>query len=229
MGAPFWASSTKGYEGPVYAPNSHDTVRLKGMYLPGVCKVKALPTQDFSREKAPGRDGGTIIMQGYLPGPIDIEMMIWTKEQWDIWQGIIKEIWRKPGKISAGFSDRGTEFDTAGSKKAAERSQIAAGAALAEDRAIAISAPQLQPYDISRVVVTGISLPEPGPVPQSRIINIKCMEFVPPPPKAVTTRMKGSTTKPSDPVDLFRFKSPGSTSTAGGPTTPIPATRGPAG
>jgi hypothetical protein len=218
--SPFWGRGTKGWEGfglteGVYPPNPADLCRLKGLYLPGKASVKALPTQDFTREKAPGRDGGTIIMQGYLPGPIDIELLMWKPEQYVIWQSVLKEIWRRPGKISAGFSDRGTEFDTAGQKKAAERALIAQGAKLAEERAIEIAHPMLQPYDINRVVITGISLPEPGPVPGSKVVNIKCMEFVPTPPKLVTTRTKGTAKKVPPPTDLYQFPNNGTGATPG--------------
>jgi hypothetical protein len=192
MGTAFWGRGTKGYEGPDYAPNPHDTIVLGGKQLPGVCKVKALPTQEYGREKTPGRDGAAIILQGYLPGPIDIECLMWTPSQWVIFQDILASVWVRPGKLSSGFRERGvvnfTKFDKAGR----QAKTIREGADLAEQRAIDIGHPALQALNITRVVVTGLSVPEVGPFPQSRVVNIKCLEFVPAPKNPQTKVVKGA-------------------------------------
>jgi hypothetical protein len=191
VGAAFWGRGTQGYEGPLYAPNPHDLVILGGLKLPGKCEVKALPSEEVGREKAPGRDGASIILQGYLPGPIDIAVLLWTPRQWEVFQEVMELVWVKPGKISSGFSNRGVNFYSSIQQKGAEAGQIARGAALAEQRAISIGHPALQEANISKVVVVGRSLPEPGPQPQSRIVNIKCLEFVESPKTAKTKVVKG--------------------------------------
>jgi hypothetical protein len=191
VGAAFWGRGDQGYEGPLYAPNPHDLVILGGKKLPGKCEVKALPTQEYGREKAPGRDGAAIILQGYLPGPIDIAVLMWTPEQWEVFQDVMDLVWNRPGKISSGFSKRGQQFFSSIDKTASEAGQISRGAALAEQRAITIGHPALQEANITKVVVTGRSLPEPGPFPQSRIVNIKCLEFVESPKVSKTAVVKG--------------------------------------
>jgi len=87
-------------EGAVFAPNPWDQVSLAGHLLPGVCSAKGLPTLAVDKKKAGGVDGATITVQGYLPGPIEIESLIWTPGQWAEWQTIIAAIWRKPAKKS---------------------------------------------------------------------------------------------------------------------------------
>jgi len=231
MAATFWGRGTQGYEGPLYAPNPHDLVVLGGRKLPGKCSVEALPTLEYGREKAPGRDGAAIILQGYLPGPIDIEVLMWTEEQWVVFQEVMDLVWTRPGKISSGFSERGVQFFSSIDKTGAERSQIAKGAALAEQRAVTIGHPALQEAKISLVVITGRSLPKPGPAPQSRIVNIKCLEFVPSPKTGKPKLVKGDEPlqKPTHALPAATVnqagKSPGQSTTSGTTQGSLPAGR----
>jgi hypothetical protein len=167
---PFWGRSARsghGYDGPLYAPNPHDVVQLGNEKLPGICSVEALPEHIYDRQKADGRDGATLILRGYLPGPIDITWTIWTEEQWQKAQEIIAKIWRKPGKLA----------QASAGKKAASSDEVA----MTEERAIDIRHPGLQLLGVQRVVILGISPLRQGPQPQARVINIKCLEYVPSP------------------------------------------------
>src|ERR1044072_7775866 len=132
MPAPFWGRLPElGYDGPVYASSPDDQVSLGGDMLPGLCQVDTLPEHVYERQKVDGRDGATLTMRGYLPGPIDIECRIWTKEQWDVLQAIIAKVWRKPGKLAA--------VDTA-----AKKTGTNADAAVAEENAVDIAHYALQ-------------------------------------------------------------------------------------
>lgn len=232
MGAAFWGRGTQGYEGPLYSSNPHDIVILGGLKLPGICEVKALPTQEYGREKAPGREGASIILQGYLPGPIDISVLMWTPRQWEVFQDVMDLVWQPSGKISAGFSKRGQQFYSSIDKTSADASQIKRGAALAEQRAISIAHPALQEAHITKVVVTGRSLPERGPFPQSRIVNIKCLEFVQSPKSAKTKVVKDDAAKLEPPTHTLppatvnqRGPSPGQSTTEGTPQGALPRGR----
>lgn len=136
-------------EGALYAPNIWDQVWLAGHKLPGVCSAKGLPTLKIDAKKAGGVDGATITVQGYLPGPIEIESLIWTPDQWSLWQQIIGDIWRIPGKHSK-----------------------------TSDLAVPISSPGLDWLKINLAVVLGITPPEPGPLRGTRVIKVKSIEFV---------------------------------------------------
>lgn len=232
MGSVFWASSSAGYEGfnldeGIYPRNRHSLCRIKGIYLPGKCTVKALPTQDYKAEKAPGTDGATIILQGYLPGPIDIELEMWLEEQYTAWNRVVQEIWRKPGKSSAGFSDRGTNLKAA-AKKREERRLIQEGQQLATEQAVSIETPVLQGLNIHRVVITGISVPEPGSNPDTRVVHIKCLEYTPPPAtKQASRKVNASVNKPKPDAQIFDLPpqnsggvSPGLNKKVGGPNGP---------
>jgi hypothetical protein len=206
MSVPYWSTTTRGFEGPDYAPNRHDTVRLKGMYLPGICKIKALPTREYDREKAPGRDGATIIMQGYLPGPIDIEVLLWMPIHFELWEGIVDKLWGAPGKLAPGAAKKQTA------------ASIEDAAKLAEERAIEISHPATDVMKIHRVVITGISLPEPGPQPQSRVVNIKCLEFVPSPTAQQTAVVKGTDSALPETSALYQHTPKNAGGTGAGPS-----------
>lgn len=189
----FWGRDRRGYEGQLFAQNLVDTVFLKGLQLPGICTVKALPTQIVDMHKAPGGNGAVLLAQGYLPGPIDIEVLLWTDEQAAHFEKVLAEIWEPPNKIG----------QRAKEKQAAEITRSAAK--LAERNAIAVVHPHLNRWNIQRVVVTGVSLPERGPQPGSRVINIKCMEFVPPAAENATRKFKGAANKPEDTDPLFEL------------------------
>lgn len=89
-------SPTPNGEGPTYMDNPWDTVLFNGKKLPGVCRVKALPTLRFDKKKPGGSDGLTLTSQGYLPGPVEIEVTLYTADQWTIFQALASEIWNKP-------------------------------------------------------------------------------------------------------------------------------------
>jgi hypothetical protein len=136
--------------GPTFATNPWDLVYVSGQPLPGLCKVRGLPTLAFDKKKSGGSDGAVITVNGYIPGPIEVECLLWTREQWSFFQVIAAQIWTKPAKKTE-----------------------------AAKLAVAISHPALDLWGINAVVVIGVSVPEMGPVPQTRVIKIKCVEYVP--------------------------------------------------
>jgi hypothetical protein len=136
--------------GPLYSANPWDIVFIGGNPIPGRCKVHGLPTLAFDKKKKGGVDGATITVNGYIPGPIEIEVVIWTQDQWDTFQALAGAIWRKPNKKTK-----------------------------AADLAVTVDHPAFQLWGINAVVVVGVSVPEDGPIPQSKLIKIKCVEYVP--------------------------------------------------
>lgn len=84
--------------GPTFAPNAWDVVFLGGDPLPGIAEVDGSPKIQFDKKKPPGADGLTVTGQGYLPGPVDIELTLWTQEQWDFFQAMAGKIWVTPNK-----------------------------------------------------------------------------------------------------------------------------------
>jgi hypothetical protein len=218
MPLPFWCLNTsEGFDGSLYAKNPDELVVLDGKKLPGVATVKAAPTQQFDLQKINGGDGASVVLRGYLPGPIEIEVVIWTIEQWERWQEIFPAIWRKPGKLATKSVGSGKK------EKAAAKVAARAGAVAAQQAALTIYHPYLSQFGITRVVVTGISLPEKGPAEQSRVIRIKCMEYTPVPPgKQATARVHG-TAPPEVPIDThFRERE----DVANSPKTPPGAADG---
>lgn len=136
--------------GPTFADNPWDLVYISGEPVPGICKVHGLPTLAFDKKKSGGTSGAVITINGYIPGPIEIEVILWTKEQWSFFQIIAAKIWTKPAKKTS-----------------------------AAKLAVSIAHPGLDLWGINAVVVLGVGVPERGPIPQSISIKIKCVEFVP--------------------------------------------------
>jgi len=149
MALPFWDPVGTGVFGPLYAPDEWDTVSIGGLQLPGICTVKGEPQLAFDKKKAGGVDGATITVNGYLPGPITIECLIWLPEHLRRMEEISSKIWTKPNKKTK-----------------------------AKALAVPIKNPAFALWGITDVVVLGVSVPEKGPVWGSRVIKIKCVEYV---------------------------------------------------
>lgn len=169
MSIPFW--SEQDGEGPIFASNVNpwDTVYLGGFPLPGVWKVTGIPTLAVDRKKSKGVDGALITVNGYIPGPIELDGLLWTADQWDAFQDLSPDIWRKPNRKSK-----------------------------LKDLAMRISHPSLDLWGISQCVVVGVQPPAPGPIPQSRTIKIKAIEYVPLEPTNQTKTAKPRENTPLD-------------------------------
>lgn len=161
----FWLANADGIEGPVTAPNPWDNVWLAGICMPGLCSVKGLPTLAFDKKKGAGVDGATITVNGYLPGPVDIECKMWTPGQWELFQHMAETIWTKPNK----------------------------GKIATDDLARSISHPGLTLWGISQVIVLGVSVIESvGEQGAVRVARLKCQEYVPTKAVKKTVTAKGS-------------------------------------
>jgi hypothetical protein len=176
-------------EGPTFSDNPWDLIFLNGDPCPGICSVKAEPTIHFDKKKPGGVDGLTITTQGYIPGPVQVQIMLWTAEQWEFFQAIANKIWIKP--------KRGGQV-----------------------KAIDISHPATDLWQIKSIVVEGVSVPEDGPVPQSKIVRIKAVEFLPPEKTRTATVKQAGKVAVDKHVDRAKnaqgTKSPGESET--GPT-----------
>lgn len=143
-----WWGVTDG-EGPTFMPNPWDQAFFNGNPLPGKWTVQGLPTLAVDKKKHAGVDGAAITVQGYVPGPIEIEGLIWTRAQWNIFQVHAPNIWRKP-------------------TKKAKLSTLA----------VTIDHPGLALWGIAKFVVIGVSPPTDGPIKQSKLIKIKGLEYI---------------------------------------------------
>jgi hypothetical protein len=173
MAIPFWDSNLTD-EGPTFSEDAWDSVFIGGEQLPGICSVKGQPTLAFDKKKAGGVDGATITVNGYLPGPIEIEVLLWTGAQLVEMELLTPKIWRKPNKKTD-----------------------------AKELARPVSHPAFALWGITDVVVLGVSVPERGPVEGSKVIKIKCVEYVP-----VVQQPKTKTARGSSNVKLVKQLAP---------------------
>jgi hypothetical protein len=162
-------------DGPLYSENAWDRVTLNGNEIPGICAVKCESKLQIDQQKGPKHDGALLVVQGVLPSPIDISVTIWTEQQWGTFVELIPLIWRKPNKSG----------DINSIAKTLRLSQAAAAQALL---AVDIIHPACQMFGINYVIVSGMSQPEDGPVPQSKVIRIKCVQYLPPSRKTIPSK-----------------------------------------
>ena len=138
-----------GGQGPTYSANPWEVVVLGGRALPGICTIEGLPTLKIDQKKKGGSDAITFTATGYLPGPLNLSVLIWTDEQWSVFQTVAALVWRKPNKKSK-----------------------------AGDLAIPIAHPDMTLWGISQVIVQGVSTGAKGPFPQSKIYKFRLLEYV---------------------------------------------------
>lgn len=165
-GAPFWNSGVKretrlpggsnGQPGITinakYSDHPWDTAWIAGKQLPGLCEVLDGLTQIGIDNKSPdGKDGSTLTVKGYRPGPFEISCTTWTEEQDGRLQEIEDEVWRKPNK--------GAKVDSV---------------------AVSVSHPALDRRGISSGALIGITFPKAGPFDGARTVHFKFIENVPP-------------------------------------------------
>lgn len=190
-----------GY-GPLYCDNPWDVVLLAGQKLPGICTIKCEPQLQIDQQKGPKHDGARLTLHGVLPSPIEITVKLWTEAQWSTFVGLIPLWWRKPQK------------DPKALAALAKANKVTTREAALMQAATFIYHPGLTPFGITQVVVKGVSLPEDGPEPQTKIVRIKCIEYQPPTKKTSPSKVKA----PNAQADS-RVVTPSSPSeTAVGPT-----------
>jgi hypothetical protein len=179
FGPPFWDQNTatpKGDDifrpptffgtGPTFLPNPWDTVVLDGKALPGKCSIRCEPQVRIDEKKPPGVDGARLTLLGYLPGPIEISIVMWTQAQWEEYVGRLPKIWRLPNKASANV------------KATAKLLNISLEEAQLWESSHKIYHPSLEGLGVHAVVIKGISTPEDGPIPQSKLVRIRCVHFI---------------------------------------------------
>lgn len=169
MGAPFWDLSpgtgedfsdfAPGAEGPLYASNPWDLVKLQGLRLPGICDLQ-IP--DFDRrvqnKKANGADGSTPTMRGLDDAKIEITVKVWTKDQFDLMNRILPVIFPLPGANPTKLN------------------------------AMDVAHPNTTALQIKSLVIRGITGWLPGPERSSKIIRLKCEQYTKANPKKKATK-----------------------------------------
>lgn len=165
--------------GPTFMPNPKDLIILNDVPMPGKCKIHGLPMLGIDKKKNGGTDGLAMTATGYLPGPIELETVIWTQAQWEFFQAGVPSWWTKPNKKQkiSNKADPKHPLDVPLAKT--------------------IVNPMSDLWGIVYVVVLGVSIPEDGPIPQSLLIKFKCHEWTPPGNKNVT-RTAGKVVIPED-------------------------------
>jgi hypothetical protein len=164
------ASSLRGISGDIYSRNEWDIVFLDGVGLPGICDVKGIAELKVDNKKAQGKDGSTITITGYLPGPFEVICRVWTPDQLETLSEAIERVWNLPR--------RPLPNDT----RAAQAKRLR--------KPIAIGHPKTTMADIEYCIVRGMGLLEEDSTAGVKLIRFKCQEWRPPGFKNVTATPK---------------------------------------
>lgn len=96
---PFWG--LPGAEGPTYFDDDPWALAwIAGIKVPGKSTVSssAVARLDFQDNKAKGKHGSDILIQGYKPGPFEVNVEIWTPDQHAAMLDLIDIVWTTPKK-----------------------------------------------------------------------------------------------------------------------------------
>jgi hypothetical protein len=168
-----------GGTGPLYSPNTWDSVWLAGKRLPGVCSITGDSSLQVDQQKGPKHDGAVLILHGILPFPGEIQVKIWTEEQYQELERILPLVYRKPLKDSKQLA------------QIAKESKISTAEAQKLQMAVAFFAPRVsKSIDVSQVIVTKIGTYQPGPEAQTWVMSLRCIQYSPPSTKTAPSKVK---------------------------------------
>lgn len=152
-----------GFVGQTYAANQWDYIQLPQSNsdliperTPGICTVNCDKEIKVDHKKAAGQDGERVTYHGLKPANIDIQILIWTPDQFRVLQNIWQTYMPLANK----------------STKASSKTPSSPGP-------LDIVHPLLQFHGVKSIIILGGNGPAPGPVPRSRIFNIRAQEFYP--------------------------------------------------
>ena len=141
-----------------FASHPWDIAFIGGDPVPGLCEVLDGLTEIGIDNKNPdGKDGSSLTVKGYRPGPFIIACTVWTEEQWGHLQALIDKFWRRPTKR--------TKVDKV---------------------AVSVAHPALDLYGINSGALIGCTFPKDGRFEGSKVIQFKFEENVPPKGPRVT-------------------------------------------
>jgi hypothetical protein len=118
-----------------------------------LASVTAFPSKRVDKKKPPGYDGATVIVQGYDPRDVDINVTVWTEPQYRRLAEMLRTLWPPVKKPSDPDYFRAA-FD--------------------------IQHPALALLRIVKVMIVAVSTLDPGPVAGAMTCKIKCWEWMPP-------------------------------------------------
>ncbi len=174
---PFWVPSayasptdlpTEAHGGPIegadYPANPWEQLRLNDKPIPGKSFVKCVPKIKLKANKTIGHDGGPTIEEGHEAARVDITITIWTASQWIILQGLMRQLWRRPGEPLPADPTK---------------------------RAIAIEARACEQWGVRSVLIESPESLEPGLEAGTMAMKIKAVQFIAPKQAQVTKRVRG--------------------------------------
>jgi len=207
----FWYATDDGFEGTDYPTNPWDGFIIAGVQLPGLCKVSAAPIRVIDKQKPNGADASPLIDRGYGQANIEVQVTLWMPNHWVLWQNFCRTFWKHPNKASTfekpALKTKPPNDPLTGKPKtdsngqppviqdpAVKRERAAIDRAIpnTRDEAQGIYHPSLGPLGIGAAIISSISVPEPGPEPQTFVVKMKLEEYVWAPPES---QSKGSAKK----------------------------------
>lgn len=203
-GAPFWGGVSP--QGSTFSGDPWDVVFIGGDPLPGICEISGIAQLEVDKKKAKGRNGVTLTVTGYQPGPFEVKCSVWTQAQWDFLQAWLDKFWIEQQKQNP---------------VGGRTPQVA----------MAIDHPACSVVGITTAIIQGVSMPEAASAEGVKVVKIKMIDGRASEKKTVVKTARGSATnaKLAKPVTFGKADVPPAPSTERadlGPTGPRAAAAG---
>lgn len=164
--------------GPTFLKNRWDSMWFNGQQMPGLWSVKrGSPSLQIDQKKGPGHDGARLSLHGILPAEIEMTVTIWNGDQWNVFVKMVPVFWRRPTKDNKEIGALSQSLGISKTDAKLYQSSVAA------------SHPALDLYGISNIIVRQPSLPQDGPIRQTKVITIAAIESLPPTKKAPSSKV----------------------------------------
>ncbi len=211
-GAPVYRTASglwcPGYEGNLFADNPWDFVGIPGLYqhssnvglpqTPGICRVSVSKGRTVDKKKSQGTDGDTLTFSGINSAEGEIQVMIWTPDQWELFKTIWPILSPPQGKAPPGAKTA--------------RTTVGKGTTKIFVQAYDVQHPKFTVHKIKSVVFLHGSGPEDGWVNGAKVFTAKWVEYIDPIKTDVTRTIKGAEAKDSTYSTTYANSDPGRTS-----------------
>jgi hypothetical protein len=203
-----------GFEGKTFADNPWDLVKLSfsaadrakhpdatglgSTFTPGICRVTVSKGRTVDKKKSSGTDGDTLTISGINSAEGEIQVMLWTPEQWEWW----KHIWPIMSPPQGKHPTDGTTVKTT----------VGKGTAKIFVQAYDVQHPKFAMHGIKSVVFLHGNGPDDGWVTGAKFFTAKWVEYIEPIKTTVTRTIKGADAKDSAYGTNYVNDNPGNTS-----------------
>jgi hypothetical protein len=200
-----------GFVGSTYQDNPFDKVLLaipafspiEQSATPGLATVSITKARAVDKKKAAGSDGARITLHGIDVAMVDIQLLIWTPQQYKMMREMWTALFAGPLKTSTTKTKTivieapktvvlfgGTNGQTVTLPPTTEKKTVTVTTPIS--KAVDAQHPLLTDHGVKSLIFYQGEGPSPGSVPRSRVFTMRAYEFLPPSKNNSTVTPVGS-------------------------------------